>query len=151
MKKFKYRGESYLKFLGHQRENALRELKEAERFRNSLLNQYSRMEDKMKEAYQINSEFGDGGRDIRYINDNNQFIEMLKVQMKNLSMEIQMAEDEYQKKHKTLMDLQLKVKKMELHKELEIEKFKKEYKKKSQKVTDEINSTRKRGKDAKSL
>lgn len=105
----------------------------------------------MKGAFQYNSEVGKLGRDIRLVNDNNQFIQKLQASLSELSVEIQQAEDIFQEKHKALLDLQLKVKKMELHKDVELEKFKKEYKKQSQKQTDEINSTRKRGLDAKSI
>ncbi len=151
MKKFKYRAESFLKYLTFQREESLRQLKKAERFRDRLLEEYSRMENQMKGAFQYNSEVGKLGRDIRLVNDNNQFIQKLQASLSELSVEIQQAEDIFQEKHKALLDLQLKVKKMELHKDVELEKFKKEYKKQSQKQTDEINSTRKRGLDAKSI
>lgn len=151
MKKFKYRAESYLKFLEHDRENALKLLKEAEIYKIKLEEQYTNMENKVMESYQMNTEIGQEGRDVHFINDNNQFIQMLKVQQKNLSLEIQMAEEELQRHHQALMDIQLKVKKIELHKELEKEKYKKEIKVKSQKITDEINSTRQRGRDAKSV
>lgn len=151
MKKFKYRVESYLKFLTHQREEVLKELKIAENYRNNLLNKYSRMEDKMKNAYKENSSVGQGGHDIRYIQDNNQFLKKLKTHMEDLSTEINEAEQEYQMKYQLLMQLQKKVKQIELHKEAELEKFKKEYKKKTQKITDEINSTRQGARNAKSL
>lgn len=151
MKKFKYRVESYLKYLIFNREEALRELKKAETYRNNLLDKYSQMEKQMKEAFETNSQLGKGDVDIHMANDNNQFIEMLKIHMKNLSLEIAEAEQEYQNKYKALLELQMKVKKMELHKEMEHEKYMKEYKKKSQKMTDEINNTRQRGKDAESL
>ncbi len=151
MKKFKYRVESYLKFLQFNREEALKELKMAENYRNNLLNKYSWMENQMSNAFKINSEIGQEGRDVHFINDNNQFIEMLKVHMKNLSYEIDEAEREYQMKYKALLELQMKVKKMELHKEAELEKFKKEYRKKQQKLTDEINNTRRGAGDAESL
>lgn len=151
MKKFKYRAESYLKFLVFKREEALRVLKKAEAFRNRLLEKYSRMEDQMKKAFQFNSQVGKAGHGIHLVNDNNQFIQFLKSNMTDLSLDIQQAEEEFQRKHKSLLELQLKVKKMELHKEAEMLKFKKQYRKQSQKLTDEINATRKRGKDAESL
>ncbi len=145
MKKFKYRIESYLKFVKYNRESALKELKKAERYRDSLVEKYEFMESQMREAYQMNSEIGQSGRNIHFINDNNQFLVKLKVHMENLSHEIAQAEQDYKAKYQALVELQLKVKKMELHKEAELEKFKAEYRKKSQKLTDEINSTRKRG------
>lgn len=151
MKKFKYRAESYLKFLVFKREEALRVLKKAEVFRDRLVEQYSRMEDQMKKAFQFNSQLGKESHSIHLVNDNNQFIQLLKVNMADLSIEIQHAEDEFYRKHKALLELQLKVKKMELHKEAELVKFKKQYKKQEQKQTDEINATRRRGKDAESL
>lgn len=151
MKKFKYRAEAYLKFLLFKREQALKDLKVAENYRDNLMKKMSLMEEQMKEAYKKNSEVGQGGRDIRFIHDNNSYMEMLKVHMKNLTEEISYAEQEYQIKHKALLALQMKVKQIEVHKEAEIEKFKKEFQKKAQKLTDEINTTRRRGKNAKSL
>ena len=133
------------------REKALKELRIAETYRDNLIEKYIWMEGEMKKAYEINSGFGKGGKDIRYVNDNNKFIQMLKIHMRQLSEEIAFAESEFKKKHESLMELQLKVKKIELHKESEYEKFKKERKKLEQKMTDEINSTRKRGRDAKSV
>ncbi len=151
MKKFKYRGESYLKFVKFQREASLRELKKAEIHRNNLLDQYAMMESKMKESYLFNSEVGKDGHNIHRVNDNNQFIQLLKMSLADLSRKIQKAEDQFQEKHQSLLELQLKVRKIQLHKKSELIKFKKEYKKKSQKITDEINATRKRGQDAKSI
>ena len=133
------------------RDNALLELKKVELYKTSLLDKYEAMELQMKDAYGVNSSVGKSNVDIRHVHDNNQFIEMLKVHMKNLSTEIAEVEQEYQVKHQTFLDLQLRVKKMELHKELKHQEYIKEYKVKSQKMTDEINSTRQRGKNAKSL
>ncbi len=151
MKKFKYRAESYLKFVRFKREEALRELKKAQGYRDNLVAKYYKMEEQMKQAFQFNSEIGQKGRDIHRVNDSNQFIQMLKINMQTLSQKIQQAEEQYQDKRQSLLEVQLKVRKMELHKESELEKFKKEYRKKAQKLTDEINGTRKRGRDAESL
>ena len=151
MKKFKYRAESYLKYLVHMRTKALRELKKAEAYRDQLVREYYGMESKVKTAYKINSEVGQEGRDIEFINDNNLYIKMLKIQMENLSTEIESAEAVFQEKHQELLKLQLQVKKIELHKEAEFAKYKKELKKKSQKMTDEINGTRRRVKHAESI
>lgn len=151
MKKFKYRVESYLKFLGFERERALGKLKKAEAQWMSLKERYHWMENEMKKAYGLNSRFGKDVDSIHLINDNNQFILNLKQHMRDLSEEIAMAEGEYHKKHKELLAAQLKLKKVELHKESEFEKYKKEKAKKEQKKFDEINSARQGSKNAKSL
>lgn len=151
MKKFKYRVESFLRFLKFSRESALREVKEAETYHRNLTEKYSFMEQQMREAYDVNSGIGKSAVDIRYVHDNNQFIQMLKIHMKNLSIEIVEAEKEYQAKYQALLDIQMRVEKMEIHKESEYEAYKKDYRKKQQKLTDEINNTRRRGKNAKSL
>ena len=87
MKKFKYRVESYLKFLKFQREEALKKVKATEEFRDKLIQRYNWMEGEMKKAYEVNSKVGREGKNIHYINDNNQFLRMLKVHMENLSNE----------------------------------------------------------------
>ncbi|MCB0377378.1 MAG: flagellar FliJ family protein [Bdellovibrionales bacterium] len=105
----------------------------------------------MKKAYNLNSRIGKEISDMRMINDNNTFIESLKDQMKDVSIEIQHAETIYQEKHQKLLQLQKKLKQIELHKEKALEDFKQKYKKHSQKLTDEINSRKLGGKNAKSL
>lgn len=140
MKKFKYRIEPYLKFIEHQRDQALYLAKEAEYELNSWKSKWKELETKMKKAYNLNSRIGKEISDMRMINDNNTFIESLKDQMKDVSIEIQHAETIYQEKHQKLLQLQKKLKQIELHKEKALEDFKQKYKKHSQKLTDEINS-----------
>lgn len=130
---------------------ALKEMKAAENYKNNLQNKYESMEQQMRESFQSVSEVGQKGRTLHFVNDSIQYIQMLKIHMKNLSIEIEHAEREFQQRYQTLMNIQMKLKKIELHKEVEHDKYKKEYKKKQQKLTDEINSTRQRGQYAKSL
>ena len=151
MKKFKYKAESYLKFLDFQKEKAMRELKKAEARKQSLIEKFHWMEDEMKKAYKLNESFGQGGTSLHLINDNNQFIQLLKSNMQEVSNQIEVAEEEYQKKYRALMALQTKAKQVELHKENEHKKYLKERRKTLQKQTDEINSTRKRESHAKSI
>lgn len=151
MKKFKYKAESYLKFVNHQRDQALRTLKQVESYKNSLIEKYQWMEHEMKKAYKINEQLGKGETNLHYVNDNNQFIQLLKANMQELSTQIQSTEEEYQEKYKALMALQLKAKKLELHKDNENKKHLKQRRKLIQKQTDEINATRKRGTHAESL
>ena len=142
MKKFKYRVEPYLKFLGFEREKVLKKLKQAEAHWRSLVEKFHWMESEMKKAYELNSQFGKGISDVNLINDNNQFIQNLKRHMRDLSEEIAIAEQDYHKKYKELLEAQLKLKKIETHKEQEKEKYMKEVRKKQQLMTDEINSAR---------
>ena len=142
MKKFKYKIDSYLKYLKHQREEALREVHKAQAVKLQLEEKYQWMENDMKKAYERNSQFGQGLSDVNLINDNNQFMSMLKLQMQDLSNEIAMAEEAYQEKYKKLLELQMEVKKIELHREKKFQEYKAEYNKKVQKQTDEINSAR---------
>ena len=142
MKKFKYKIDSYLKYLKHQREEALREVHKAQAVKLQLEEKYQWMENDMKKAYERNSQFGQGLSDVNLINDNNQFMSMLKLQMQDLSNEIAMAEEVYQEKYKKLLELQMEVKKIELHREKKFQEYKAEYNKKVQKQTDEINSAR---------
>lgn len=151
MKKFKYKIEAYLKFLLFEREKKLKEVKDAESFWVSLRNKFTWMESEMKKAWKTNSEMGRGISDINYIQDNNQFIKMLKSHMQDLSLEIAHAEADYEKKYKSFLELQLKIKKVELHKEGKREEHKKMKKKLEQKQLDEINSSRQGVKDAESL
>lgn len=151
MKKFKYRIESYLKYTKHLRDKALEESKRAEEIKNNLLQKMAWMENEMKKAYKINSEMGKTINNIHLINDNNQFMGMLKDQMRGLAMELQKAENIYQDKFKKLIELQKKVRKLELHKENEFEKYKTKVKKIVQKRIDDINATRGRRKNAESL
>ena len=66
-------------------------------------------------------------------------------------MKIAMVEEEYKVKYKEFLEVHLQFKKIEKNKESEYEKYKIERNKKNQKQTDEINSTRERGRNAKSI
>lgn len=151
MKKFKYKAEAYLRVLDHQKDQALRNLKRAERQRQALIEKFHWMEAEMKKSFKVNEKFGQGESNLHLVNDNNQFIQLLKMNMLEVSNQIAIAEDEYAKKYKALMDLRLKAKKVELHKENEHKKYRKERRKLEQKQTDEINGTRKRGLHAESI
>lgn len=142
MKKFKYRTESYLKFVKFERTKALKELKEAEAYKMALEEHYRSLEMEMNEAYKKNSQFGRDIRDLHFINDNNRYILKLKEQMQHVSQEISMAEDEFHRRLEKLQELQLRFRKIELHKENEKAKYLKEKKKLEQKKIDEINSSR---------
>ena len=135
----------------HLRDRALEEAKRAEEIKNSILQKMEWMENEMKKAYKTNSELGKSITSIHFINDNNKFMGMLKDQMKGLSKELQKAENIYQDKFKKLIELQKKVKKLEIHKENEHGKYKTKVKKIMQKRADDINATRGRRKNAESL
>ena len=137
--------------MSHKRDKAFEEMKKAEMIRNEWLHKLQLLEGEMKKSYQRNSEMGKSISDINFINDNNSFMNLLKDQMVTVSEEIRKAEEIYQDKYQKLLELQKQVKKLELHKESEMTKYKEKLKKLMQKQTDEINSTRLRGKDAKSL
>ncbi len=145
MKKFKYKTESYLKFVKFERSKALKSLNEAESYKMSLIKRYQYLENEMSKAYGTNSNLGKSIKDVNFINDNNMFILKIKETMEDLSQEIMMAEAEFQKRMEKLKEVQLKVRKIELHKELEKEKYDKALKKKVQKQLDDINSSRKWG------
>lgn len=137
--------------MGHQRDEVLKDVHRAKAYKLQLEERYIVMESEMKKAYERNCQFGQGLSDINLINDNNQFMSMRKIQMENLSNEIVAAEEQYQNEYKKLLELQLKVKKIELHKEKKKEYYKQEYNRKMQKQTDEINSARKRSRNAESV
>lgn len=151
MKRFKYRAESYLKYVNHQRDGALKVFKDAQAFKMKLVERYSWMESEMKKAYKENEKIGSEHRSVHFVNDNNQFITMLKNQMSHLSQEISLADEEIERAYKELEKLQIQAKKLELHKEKEEAKFKKERNKKLAKQFDDLNATRKRGRHAKSV
>lgn len=151
MKKFNYKAESYLKFLKHQREMALKEVHAAKARVDDLKASFSYMENERQQAFAVNSRFGNGVTDLHHVHDNNSYIEMLKIRLESLSQEIARAEELYDRQYQKLLDVQLSVKKIEIHREKLEDEHRVEYKKKSQKITDEINSTRRREKDAKSV
>lgn len=151
MKKFKFRLEPFLRFVGKQRDDAQKEVQKVLAKKVKLIKQLQWMESEMKKAYTINSMFGQSIKDIHYVNDNNQFIGLLKKQMTDVANKISTVEQEYQHKLKQLIELQLKMKKIELFKEKQQLNHKKEIAKRLQKQTDDQNSTRKRGRDAKSI
>jgi flagellar biosynthesis chaperone FliJ len=151
MKKFNYRGESYLKFLVFKRQEALKVLKKSEAVRNQLIEKFRELTEKKRQAFCYNESIGWQKRSLHLVNDNNLFIQKLSVSLTDLTERIQNAEAKYQENHNALVEVQLQLRKIELHKESELQKYKKEYKRRSQKVTDEINATRRRGQNAKSL
>lgn len=151
MKKFSYKAESYLKFLKHQREMALKDVHTAKTLLDQLQSSYQFMEQERQNAFAVNSRFGQGLQDLNRVNDNNHYIQMLKVRLEDLSQEISRSQDHYQRQYDKLLNIQMQVKKIETHREKLEDDHRIEYKKKSQKVTDEINSTRRREKDAKSV
>ena len=151
MKKFKYRVESYLKYVMHLRDKAFEDMKKAEAIKLNLFEKMEWMETEMKKSYKTNSEIGKTISNIHFINDNNSFMSMIKKQMSYLSDEIYKAEEVYQEKFKKLVELQTQVKKLELHKENEFNKYKDKIKKMMQKQDDDINARKVRGKDAKSV
>ncbi len=142
MKKFKYRLNSYLKFLNMKRDNAQKELSRAEAYKNSLIKKYHWMENEMKKSFENNSQFGKNNMNIHLVEDNNQFIQLLKTQMQDLSGQIALAERAFAEKHKKLIDLQVEVKKIEHNKEMKELEHKTELKKKLQKQMDNINAIR---------
>lgn len=144
MKKFKYKIESYLKFLKHQREAALTEVHKAQSYKTSLEQKYQWMDSEKRKAYEQNSKFGQGLNNIHLVQDNNNFIKILNAQMENLSQEISMAEEKYQEKYRALLQIQVKVKQIEIHREKKEKEYKKEVDKKIQKQLDDINSARTR-------
>lgn len=150
MKKFKYRLQSYLRFLEHKKNEALKDFKISEAKKISLEREQKQMELRMKKAYNLNTELGKSISDVHLVNDNNQFILLLKEQMKELSTEIMFAEEEYQKKYTTLVELKSEAEKIKKHKEDQGEIHKKALKKHQQKMSDELNSRRSRGLYAKS-
>ncbi len=125
-----------------ERTQALQELKEAENYRNALQKHYRDLEMEMNEAYRKNSQFGRDIKDLHFINDNNRYILKIKEQMQLVSQEISMAEEEFQRRLEKLQELQLRFRKIELHKENEKAKYLKKKKKLEQKQIDEINSSR---------
>lgn len=151
MKKFKYRVESYLKYSRHLRDNALKEMQKALGIKNNLISKLEWMENEMKKSYLLNSEVGKSISDIHFINDNNSFMTMLKDQMASLSNEIRKAEEVYEDRYHKLLELQKQVKKLELHKENEFNKYKNKMKKLVQKQLDDINSIKVRRNNAESV
>ena len=151
MKKFKYKAEAYLRFLKHQREMALKDVHSAKSLVDELKTSFEFMEKERLNAFRVNSQFGQGLTDLNRVNDNNHYIRMIKVRLEDLSQEIARAEDHYQRQYQKLLDVQMQIKKIESHREKLEEDHRVEYNKKSQKVTDEINSNRRREKNAKSL
>jgi flagellar biosynthesis chaperone FliJ len=151
MKRFKYRGESFLKFLEHDKKKALKALKKAESIMYQLIQQFKNTEERIQQAFQQNAQLGKNSTSLQLAQDNNQFIRMLRLKLKDLNAQIIRSEEDYKEKHKALVDLQVQVKKIERHKELEHFKYRKVMKKQIQKQLDEMNATRKRGKYAESV
>ena len=149
MKKFKYRIESYLKYVKHLRDQALHSLKKADAVRQAHYSTYRKLQDRKKQAFVESSQIGNDPKDLHFVRDNNRFIESLKAQLKEVQKKIEEAENIYQEKHKVLVIKQQELRKLEAHREQAKENFKKEYKKRQVKIFDEINSTRYRGKNAK--
>ncbi len=142
MKKFKYRLESYLKFMVMKREAAQKELSRAEAYKNNLIKKYHWMENEMKKCFDKNSQFGQSNMELHHVEDNNQFIQLLKKQMQDLSGQIALAERAFNDKFQKLVQLQVEVKKIEHNKEFKELEHKTELKKKLQKQLDNINATR---------
>ncbi len=141
MKKFKYRMESFLKYLAHERDKAVGEKNRVELRKSDLLNQQYNIQSQVMGAFSKNASFGKGFQQVTYIHDNNIFIERLKAQLAELDYEIEAADRELQRKHHELIELQKKVRTIELHKEIEQNKYKKERKKNEQKQLDELNNS----------
>lgn len=151
MKKFKYKIEAYLKFLRFQEEAKLKDFKKIEAYRMNLRQKYQWMEDEMKKAWTSNSQLGKGVVNVHFVHDNNKFLELLKAQMKRLSIEISQVQLECEKRYREFLAAQLKVKKVEHHREIKKKEYDKMRKKHEQKQLDEMNSTRQGGYGAKSV
>lgn len=134
-----------------QRDDAQKEVQKVLAKKVKLIKQKQWMEQEMKKAYTLNSLFGQSIKDIHVVNDNNQFILLLKKQLTDVSGKIATVEQEYQQKLKQLIELQMKVKKIELFKDKQESEYKKQIGTRMQKQTDDQNSSRKRGRDAKSV
>lgn len=151
MKKFNYKVEPYLKYVKHLRDKALRVLKDAEASVRRVEENMKKTDDKIKTAYQKNSDMGKGVKDIHYIHDNNLYLRSLKKKMEGFAEDLKMAEDVYKDKYQKLMSLQQKLRSIELHKEKAVKDYKDLYRKHQQKVYDEINSARHGRKNAKPI
>ena len=149
MKKFKYKIEPYLKYIKHLRDRALQEMKDAESVVRKVEDNMSFLSKKIKKAYDKSSEIGKAIDDIRFINDNNFYLNSLKKKVVGLSEDLKVAEKVYKDKYEKLIQLQKKLKSIETHKEKSLLDYKKEYKKYQQKMNDELNSVRHGGKNAK--
>lgn len=151
MKKFKYRIESFLKYLNHERDKAVGEKNRAELRKSTLKNQQTNIQSQIMGGFSKNASFGKGFQQVAYIHDNNIFIARLKVELTELGHEIEVADRELQRKQQELVELQKRVRTIELHKEIEQNKYKKERKKKEQKQLDELNNSHRSKLHAKSI
>jgi len=151
MRKFKYRIESFLKYLNHERDRAVGEKNKAELRKANLKNHQIDIQSQVMGAFSKNASFGKGFKQIAYIHDNNIFIERLKAQLSELDYELEVADREIQRKHHDLVELQKRVCTIELHKEIEQNKYKIERKKKEQKQLDELNNSHRSRHHAKSV
>lgn len=142
MKKFKYRLESYLKYLGQQRDFATAEKNRAEAYLSSLILQKQGMQQQVIKSFARNTKTHIQGDEVHMAQDNNLFIQRLKVEIENVSEEIRHAEKEFSEKQTALFELQKRVKSLEKHKDMEKEKHKKFLSKTEQKKLDEMNHLR---------
>ena len=69
MKKFKYRAETYLRYVSHLRDQALYTFKEAEHKVLQVKEAIKSIEDAMKNAFKKNSELGTNDVTIQFCND----------------------------------------------------------------------------------
>ena len=151
MKTFKYRLQSYLRLIAHQKDEALREAKVAENKKRDLEDRLKKMKQTVTQSFQFNSQLGTTLHDVHRVQDSNQFLQLLKRQMKELSHEIVLAEEQYQEKYKKFLEIQVEYRKLELHKEQQKENYKIQVKKTQQKFLDDMNASRMGEDDAESL
>jgi flagellar export protein FliJ len=142
MKKFKYRIETYLKFVKSERDTAVGYFNQALAVRDEVMKKINDTKEEIFRAFSTNAGLGSMTQDIHLIQGNNLYIHRLKSELVNLKNDLEQANEELQRRQQALIELQKKMRTLELHKEIEHKKYLKNKTKIEQKKMDEMNNLR---------
>ena len=139
MKKFKYKMEFYLNYRQSLRNKSIKDFKEAEVYKNFLLEKQGKIKKQIKNSQKMNAQLGKKSLIPEHIQANNKFIEKLKKEEIKIIKEIEVAEERIKEKKIDFLKNHKKFKIIEIHKNQELLNYRKKMKKNNQKQTDEMN------------